>query len=114
VLEDQQEIAAYLQVRRGPDGAWFSLLVHPRAEARAAAIVEYGLSLFGPNWNAPVYCGVRRYQEWLSRPLESLGFQHHGSTVIMVKHLASTIQEPESAKVPALEQATAPLAHPRG
>jgi RimJ/RimL family protein N-acetyltransferase len=114
VLEDHQEIAAYLQVRRGPDGAWFSLLVHPRAEARAAAIVEYGLSLFGSNWNAPLYCGVRRYQEWLSRPLETLGFEHHGSTVIMVKHLVNLIQEPETTKVPGLEKVTAPLAHPRG
>jgi len=114
VLEDRQEITAYLQVRRGPDGAWFNLLVHPKAEARAAAIVEYGLSLFGSNWNAPIYCGVRRYQEWLSRPLESLGFEAHSSTVIMVKHLVSMIQEPETAKVPALEKVTAPLAHPRG
>ncbi len=114
VLEDQQEIAAYLQVRRGPDGAWFSLLVHPRAEARAGAILEYGLSLFGANWNAPIYCGVRRYQEWLSHPLESLGFEHYGSTVVMVKHLVSMIQEPETSKVSALEKATAPLAHPRG
>jgi hypothetical protein len=114
VLEDQQEIAAYLQVRRGPDGAWFSLLMHPRAEARAAAIVEYGLSLFGSNWNAPIYCGVRRYQEWLSHPLKSLGFEHHGSTVIMVKHLVNLIQGPETAKVPGLEKVTAPLAHPRG
>jgi hypothetical protein len=114
VLEDQQEIAAYLQVRRGPDGAWFNLLVHPRAEARTAAIVEYGLSLFGANWNAPIYCGVRRYQEWLSHPLKALGFEPHGSTVIMVKHLVSLIQEPEAAIVPGLEKVTAPLAHPRG
>ncbi len=114
VLEDRQEIAAYLQVRRGPDGAWFSLLVHPRAEARATAIVEYGLSLFGSTWNAPIYCGVRRYQEWLSHPLTSLGFEHHGSTVVMVKHLVNLIQEPESAVVSGLEKATAPLAHPRG
>jgi hypothetical protein len=114
VLEDQQEIAAYLQVRRGPDGAWFSLLVHPRAEARAAAIVAYGLSLFGANWEAPIYCGVRRYQEWLSHPLQALGFERHSSTVIMVKHLVNLIQEPETAIVPGLEKVTAPLAHPRG
>ncbi len=114
VLEDQQEIAAYLQVRRGPDGAWFSLLVHPRAEARAAAIVEYGLSLFGESWHAPIYCGVRRYQEWLSYPLRALGFEAHGSTVIMAKHLVNLIQESETAVVPGLEKVTAPLVHPRG
>ena len=113
VLEDDQEITAYLQVRRGPDGAWFNLLVHPRAEARAAAIVEHGLSQFGDNWTAPVYCGVRRYQEWLSRPLEGLGFEHYGSTVIMVKHLVNLIQEAETNKAPALDKATAPLVHPR-
>jgi hypothetical protein len=114
VLEDRQEVVAYLQVRRGPDGAWLSVLLHPRAEARASAIVEYGVSLFGSNWEAPIYCGVRRYQEWLGRPLESLGFEHYDSTVIMVKHLVNMIQEPEAAAVPGLEKATAPLAHPRG
>jgi len=113
VLEDQQEIAAYLQVRRGPDGAWFNLLVHPRAEARAAAVVEYGLSLFGTNWTAPIYCGVRRYQEWLGHGLTTLGFEHHSSTVMMVKHLVNLISEPELAKVPNLEKVTAPLVHPR-
>lgn len=112
VLEDQQEIMAYLQVRRGPDGAWFDLLLHPQAEAQATAVVEYGLSLFGSNWRAPIYCGVRRYQEWLGRPLAALGFEQYGSTVIMVKHLVNLIYEPEPAKVPALDNVTAPLAHP--
>jgi hypothetical protein len=114
VLEDQQEITAYLQIRRGPDGAWFSLLVHPRAEARAAAVVEYGLSLFGPKWTAPIYCGVRRYQEWLGHGLAALGFEQHSSTVMMVKHLVNLISEPELGKVPNLEKVTAPLVHPRG
>jgi hypothetical protein len=114
VLEDQQEIVAYLQVRRGPDGAWFNLLVHPRAEARASAVVEYGLSLFGVNWTAPIYCGVRRYQEWLGRGLITLGFEPHSSTVMMVKHLVNLISELEPGKVPNLEKVTAPLVHPRG
>jgi hypothetical protein len=95
VLEDQAEIVAYLEVRRGPDGAWFNLLIHPRAEARASQIIQFGLSLFGSNWNAPISCGVRRYQEWLRRPLEALGFEAFGSSVIMVKHLVKAIHEPE-------------------
>jgi hypothetical protein len=103
VLEDQLEAVAYLQVRRGPDGAWFNVLIHPRAEARAAQIVEYGLSLFGPNWNAPFYCCVRRYQEWLHRPLETLGFEAFGASAVLVKHLVNLIGEPEPAKVHAVE-----------
>jgi hypothetical protein len=95
VLEDQMEIVAYLEVRRGPDGAWFNLLIHPRAEARASQIIQFGLSLFGSNWNAPISCGVRRYQEWLRRPLESLGFEPFGSSVVMVKHLVKMVRETE-------------------
>ena len=95
VLEDQMEIVAYLEVRRGPDGAWFNLLIHPRAEARASQIIQFGLSLFGSNWNAPISCGVRRYQEWLRRPLESLGFESFGSSVIMVKHLVKSLYDAE-------------------
>ncbi len=118
VMEDRQEIVAYLQIRRGPDGAWFKVFVHPRAEMKAAAVIEYGLSLIGSNWNAPIYCGVRRYQEWLHRPLESLGFELFGSTVVMVKHLVSLISEPEldRMKIHAIEshaKVTAHVAQPR-
>jgi hypothetical protein len=42
-----------------------------------------------------------------------LGFEHHSSTVMMVKHLVNLISEPELAKVPNLEKVTAPLVHPR-
>ncbi len=103
VLEDQAEIVAYLQVRRGPDGAWFNVFIHPRAEVRAVQIIEYGVSLFGPNWNAPIYCCVRRYQEWLHRPLEALGFEPFGASAVMIKHLVSMITEAEPVKVHALE-----------
>ncbi|MFN8596771.1 MAG: hypothetical protein U0559_11405 [Anaerolineae bacterium] len=117
VLEDQQEIVAYLQIRRGPVGAWFNVFLHPRAESKAAQVIEYGLSLFGSNWNAPIYCSVRRYQEWLHRPLESLGFEAYGSTAVMVKHLVKLISESEPSMVPALEthaKVTAHVARPRG
>jgi hypothetical protein len=109
VLEDQMEIVAYLQVRRGPEGAWFNVLIHPRAEARASQVVQFGLSLFGSNWNAPIYCGVRRYQEWLRRPMESLGFEAFGSSVVMVKHLVKLAYEPEldAIKVHALVEGPA-------
>ena len=117
VLEDQLEIAAYLQVRRGPEGAWFNVLVQPRVALTAAAIIEYGLSLLGSNWNAPIYCGVRRYQEGLRPPLESLGFEAFGASAVLVKHLVSLIGEPEPGMVHALEshaKVTAQAAPPQG
>jgi hypothetical protein len=111
VLEDQLEIVAYLQVRRGPDGAWFNVLVHPRAEIQATEIIEYGLSLLGSNWNAPIYCCVRRYQEWLRRPLEALGFEPFSASAVLVKHLVNLVSDPELSKVPALESHAKVTAH---
>ncbi len=114
VLEENMEITACLQLRRGPDSAWFNVFVHPQAESCASNVIQYGLSLFGSNWNAPIFCGVRSYQEWLRHPLEALGFEPFGSSVVMVKHLVSAILEPEleMVKMPVLESrvnATAPM-----
>ncbi len=93
--EANGELAAYVEARRGSQGAWFNLLVHPDAEARAAHIMSQALAELGPAWDKPIFCGVRRYQEWLRRPLESLGFESFGSSVLMVKHLVAYVAKPE-------------------
>ena len=105
--EEKGSLAAYVELRRGSHGAWLNLLVHPDAESRAARIMHQALTQLGPEWDRPIFCGVRRYQEWLHRPLESLGFAAHGSSVLMVKHLVAYASEPELAlaRAPALEHA---------
>jgi hypothetical protein len=103
VYYEKGELAAYVEVRRGPQGAWFNLLVHPDAEARAAHIMKQALAELGETWNRPIYAGVRRYQEWLRRPLESLGFEAFGASVLMVKHLVAHVMTPELAQAQPLE-----------
>ncbi len=98
VYKEQDNLVAYLEIQSGSLGAWFNILVHPDAESRAAQIVSEGLARLGSSWNKPIFCGVRRYQEWLRRPLESLGFEPFGSSVSMVKHLAAHVIEPHLAK----------------
>lgn len=95
VYYEKGELAAYVEVRRGSHGAWFSLIVHPDSEARAADIIAETLSGLGPIWDRPIFCGVRRYQEWLRRPLESLEFVGFGASALMVKHLAAPAVAPE-------------------
>jgi hypothetical protein len=97
VYYEKDALAAYVEVRRGSHGAWISLLVHPDAESRAARVMTEALAQLGPNWDKPIFCGVRRYQEWLRRPLESLDFQAFGASVLMVKHLVAHVAEPELA-----------------
>ncbi|HLF29190.1 MAG TPA: hypothetical protein VJG32_22915 [Anaerolineae bacterium] len=104
VYYEKDELAAYVEARRGSHGAWFGLLVHPDAEARAAHILSEALAGLGETWDRPIFCGVRRYQEWLRRPLESLGFEPYAASVLMVKHLVAPIAaEPEPALAHALE-----------
>jgi len=95
--EDKGSLGAYVELRRGSHGAWFNLIIHPDAESRAAHIMSQALAQLGPEWSKPIYCGVRRYQEWLRRPLESLGFAARESSVRMVKHLVAHVPGPEMA-----------------
>jgi len=97
VLEEGGEVIAYLEIRRGPAGAWFNTFVHPQAEQYARRVIACGLTLLGPRWSAPVYCCARRYQEWLREPLQSLGFELFNSTAMMVKRLVVPAAEPERA-----------------
>lgn len=90
--KEKGDLAAYLEIQRGSRGAWINLLVHPDAEARAMQIIGQGLARLGSTWTKPIFCSVRRYQEWLRRPLEALGFQPFGASVLMVKHLVAHVE----------------------
>jgi hypothetical protein len=115
VLEEGGEVMAYLEIRRGAAGALFNAVVHPQAEQYARDIVAQGLALLGQRWSSPVYCCVRRYQEWLWDPLESLGFELCDSMAVMVKRLIVPAAEPERipAHVLVRPKATTPIVHSR-
>lgn len=109
VLEEGGEVTAYLEIRRGPSGAWFNAVIHPQAEACARRVIAHGLTLLGAGWSAPIYCCVRRYQEWLRGPLRSLGFELFGSTVVMVRRLVVPATETERVPARVLDKVTTPV-----
>jgi hypothetical protein len=104
VMEEGGEVMAYLEIRRGAAGALFNTILHPQAEQYAHGVIVQGLALLGQRWSLPVYCCVRRYQEWLWDPLESLGFELFNSTAVMVKRLVVLATEPERVPTPVLVQ----------
>ncbi len=117
VFTEGNEVTAYLELRRGPLGAWLNVVIHPQAETRTHPILTSGLALLGERWRRPVYCYVRRYQEWLRAPLLALGFELFQSSAVLVKRLVAPVAEPERAPAHALEvhQVTSParaVAHP--
>ena len=112
-MEEGGEVMAHLEIRRGSAGALFNTIVHPQADHHARDIVAQGLGLLGQRWSLPVYCCVRRYQEWLLDPLESLGFELFGSMAVMVKRLVALVTEPERTPAHVLVQSkvTTPIVH---
>ena len=115
VMEEGDEVVAHLEIRRGTAGALFNSIVHPQTEQHARDIIAQGLALLGQRWSLPVYCCVRRYQEWLWGPLESLGFELFGSMAVMVKRLVAPVTEPErapgAAHVLVQSKVTTPIIH---
>lgn len=112
VLEEAGDLLAWLEIRTGPLGVWLSVMIHPQAEACARHVLNYGLTVAGERCGGkPVYCCVRRYQEWVREPLLALGFEPYTSSVVLVKRLVVPATEAERAPAHALE-ARAKIASP--
>ncbi len=98
VLQEGSEVMAYLEMRLGSVGAWLSLMIHPQAETCAQQALEQGLVLLLKQWRGPIYCCVRRYQEWLWEPLLALGFEPLLSSAVMVRRLVAPVAETEAVR----------------
>jgi hypothetical protein len=105
---------AYVCAHRGQHGCWLQLYLHPEVDRAARAIIQQAAAHYTPGPKAPLYFCIRRYQEWLNRPLVDLGFESLGGQAVMVRHTTARIAEPEHARVPVREtglEATSPIVH---
>lgn len=108
------DFLAYVCAHRGPHGFWLQLYLHPEVDGAARAIIQQAAAHYTPSSKAPLTCCIRRYQEWLNRPLVDLGFESLGGQAVMVRHTTARIAEPEKARVPVHEtglEATTPIVH---
>jgi hypothetical protein len=94
VLEENDELAAFVHVQKGPAATWMRLFVHPNAEVKADEILRAAVQLNPTQPSHPVYCCVRRYQSWVQGALERTGFSLWGSQAVMVKHTVHHLQKP--------------------
>ena len=78
------ELLAYVDLTRGPTGAWLQPYVHLDAApfGRALAALVAGL---GPSRGKPLYVCMRSNQEWLQPALEDLGAEPGPQQAVMVK-----------------------------
>jgi hypothetical protein len=102
VLKRNEELIAFLDVRRGPLGLWIEPCFHPEAYDLATAVLNTCLHAIPNRNDRPVYVCVRRYQDWLQEVLARGGFEAIGSQAVMVKRLVKRVTEPLKAR-PAIE-----------
>jgi hypothetical protein len=108
------ELLAYVRAHCGHRGVWLQLYLHPQGEEAARTIIEQAAATYQPTVAAPLYCCVRRYQEWLNRPLVELGFEPLGSQALLVRHTTARVRAPEHAFAALHEkalEATSPVTH---
>jgi hypothetical protein len=105
VLEQDGEIVAFLDVRRGPAGIWVEPYLHPEAYDLSEAMLHSALHQLATanRGGRPVYVCVRRYQDWLQDILRSTNFERLGSQAVLVKRLVVRIPEPVLKPLPAIE-----------
>lgn len=96
------DLLAYVNVARGPRGAWLQPFVHldaaPFSEPLAALLA--GL---GPSRGKPLFVCLRSYQHWLEGELEMLGGQAGPQQAVMVKRTTRPINALEANHVAAAE-----------
>ena len=112
VLEQKDELVAFLHIRRGSRGIWVEPYLHPEVDQLSEATLLTGLSLIPNEKQQPVYVCVRRYQNWLQDVLLKSGFAALGSQAVMVKRLTVRLTEPLLKPLPAIEGKTVTTSTP--
>ncbi len=98
VLREDDELTAFIHANRGTVATWMRLLIHPNAHTKPRMIVKAALGTSEATEEHPIYCCVRKYQSWLQRPLEDVGFRYWGSQAVMVRHLTKAIKMQSQVK----------------
>jgi len=97
-------LGAWLQVYRGHGSAphQISLIVHPEHTELAEPLLKFGVRRALEGGVRRIYCQVREYESAVIAALRSSGFEHAGTKLLLVRHLALLAMNPRT--VPALEQ----------
>lgn len=96
------ELAAYVDLRRGPRGQWLQPFVEPDADEAGALLAGLFAGL-GPRRGRPLYICVRSYQSWLEPHLREQGAEPGPLQAVVVKRTARPLKVEEARRLPAVE-----------
>lgn len=96
------ELLAYVDVARGPRGAWLQPFVHLDAVPFGPAMASLTAGL-GPSRGKPLYVCQRSYQQWLEAELDDLGAKPGPQQAVMAKRTTRPVNAIEERRVAATE-----------
>jgi hypothetical protein len=94
VYRKADRVQGYIAVSEGKAGVYIMPYLHPEVLGReAAAIIAGVIAQSSRADRLPVYVCVRRYQDWLTESLKSMGFEAWTQQAVMVRHIAAGIRQ---------------------
>ncbi|MEA3344792.1 MAG: hypothetical protein U9Q78_00855 [Chloroflexota bacterium] len=101
VLEVEQEILGYAEMRCGSRGAWVCFLLHPQAKEMAETLVRGALRCLP---HRRIYCSLPDYQGGMRAALRGVGFELFGRQTLLVRYVAVFARKPIPALVSSLRK----------
>src|SRR3989442_11558837 len=100
-------LGGWLRLCRGHGSAphQLFLIVHPEHAELAEPLLQFGMQRLLARSVRRIYCQVREYESSVITALRTSGFEHTGTRVLLVRHMALLAMKPRT--VPALEQRVA-------
>jgi len=97
VYRENGQVVAYIDVAEGRDGVFFVPYVDPSVLHKVGALIAAAASQVPKLDRRPLAVCVARYQGGLILPLELGGFERVADQALMVRHITSRIQVPQTA-----------------
>lgn len=99
VYQQDHRLNAFFSMLEGKDGIYIKPYLHHNVTDVDDLFNGMMRKITRAN-TLPVYICVPRYQEWITRPLEDLGFEPGPRQAVMVKHIAARVRQAKFKPVP--------------
>lgn len=94
VYRENHQVMAYVAYSSGKRGIYILAYLHHDVIPDASHILDAALQMIAPaSSNTPITFCVRRFQDWMSTPMERLGLAPGPQQALMVKHIAAGVRQ---------------------
>jgi hypothetical protein len=93
VYKQDERVMAYIGVSTGRNGIYLMPFIAPDIADKAASIFYTLIQNLQGTDKLPLYVRVRRYQDWITGALNTLGFEAGTPQALMVRHIKAQVRQ---------------------